>query len=117
MTTLSTHVLDIAAGNPAAGMRIDFSIFECGAYRLIKTVVTNQDGRASEPLLAERDMAAGRYELLFHVADYFAQRSATSGEPPFLDTVPVRFGLAHPDQHYHVPLLVSPWSFATYRGS
>ena len=117
MTTLTTHVLDIAAGKPAAGMRIDFSVKSGEGYRLVKTVHTNEDGRAPEPLLGPREMAAGRYELVFYVAEYFARAGVTGAQPAFLDTVPVRFGIAHPAEHYHVPLLVSPWSFTTYRGS
>ena len=117
MTTLTTHVLDVYSGKPASGMRIDFSAFEGGGYRVLKTVRTDADGRAPEPLLNEREMAAGRYELSFHVAEYFKAKGVEIAEPAFLDTVPVRFGIAHPREHYHVPLLVTPWSYSTYRGS
>ena len=114
---LTTHVLDVAHGTPAAGMRIDFSVREGERYRLVCTVVTDADGRAPAPLLGEADIASGQYELVFHVAAYYAQRGVSAADPPFLDTVPVRFGLAHPREHYHVPLLVTPWSYTTYRGS
>jgi hydroxyisourate hydrolase len=117
MTTLTTHVLDVYSGKPASGMCIDFAVLDGGEYRLVKTVRTDADGRAPEPLLGERDMAAGRYELTFHVAEYFAAKGVELPEPSFLDAVPVRFGIAHPREHYHVPLLVTPWSYSTYRGS
>lgn len=117
MTTLTTHVLDVYSGKPAVGMRIDFSVMKDGGAHLIKTVHTDADGRAPEALLNERDMAAGRYELTFHVAEYFTGKGVKLPEPPFLDAVPVRFGIADPREHYHVPLLVTPWSYSTYRGS
>ena len=117
MTKLSTHVLDTANGRPAAGVRIDFSVLDGERYRLLKTVQTNADGRTDEPLLDAAAMAGGRYELVFHVGDYFAGLGAAMADPPFLDTVPLRFAIADPTQHYHVPLLVSPWSYSTYRGS
>ena len=114
---LTTHVLDVANGTPAAGMRIDFSVRDGDRYRLVRTVVTDADGRAPEALLGPADVAAGEYELVFHVADDYRQRGSAAADPPFLDTVPVRFGLAHVHEHYHVPLLVTPWSYTTYRGS
>jgi len=114
---LTTHVLDVAHGMPAVGMRIDFSVREGERYRLVRTVVTDGDGRAPEPLLGTEDAAAGEYELVFHVGDYYALRGGPMTDPPFLDTVPVRFGIAHVHEHYHVPLLVTPWSYTTYRGS
>ena len=114
---LTTHVLDVAHGTPAAGMRIDFSVREGDRYRLIRTVVTDVDGRAPEPLLGEAEMKAGQYELVFHVAAYYAMRGVSVADPPFLEAVPVRFGLANAREHYHVPLLVTPWSYTTYRGS
>lgn len=117
MSKLSTHVLDTANGQPAAGVRIDFSVQDGTQYRLLKTVQTNADGRTDEPLLDASAMARGRYELVFHIGNYFANRGAAMTDPPFLDTVPLRFAIADPDQHYHVPLLVSPWSYSTYRGS
>jgi len=117
MGRLSTHVLDTMHGRPAAGMTIELYALEAGQRRLLKQITTNSDGRADAPLLAGDDFRAGRYELVFHVAPYFLARGVALPDPPFLDTVPIRFGLAEADGHYHVPLLVSPWSYSTYRGS
>lgn len=106
MSSLSTHVLDTMRGRPAAGMKIEL----WSGGELLKSVTTNADGRTDSPLLAGNDFAIGDYELLFHVGDYF-------GERRFLDRVPVRFTISEPAAKYHVPLLVSPWSYSTYRGS
>ena len=114
---LSTHVLDIASGCPAGGMKIELWSLTPGAPKLLKTVRTNADGRTDQPLLNAEEMVAGAYELIFFVADYFAQKAAGKTEIPFLDRVPVRFGIADPQAGYHVPLLVSPWAYSTYRGS
>jgi 5-hydroxyisourate hydrolase len=115
---LTTHVLDTSRGRPAAGLRIDFSRVDAdGRPRLIRTVTTNADGRVDAPLLGPGEMQAGRYELLFHVGAYFRSTGAALGDPPFLDQVPVRFAIAEPTAHYHVPLLVSPYGYVTYRGS
>jgi len=114
---LSTHVLDTARGQPAAGMTIDLLRLEAdGTARPVKTVVTNADGRTDEPLLAGAALVAGGYRLVFHVADYFAATGAADAGA-FLRDVPVEFVVAEPTANYHVPLLVSPWSYATYRGS
>lgn len=117
MGRLTTHVLDTAHGRPGAGVRVDLSVLEGGGWRLIKTVRTNADGRTDQPLLAGEEMKPGQYELLFHVADYFAQQGAALAQPPFFDRIPVRFGVADANLHYHVPLLCAPWSYTTYRGS
>ena len=117
MGKLTTHVLDTASGQPAAGMRIDFAVLDGNGWRHIKTLHTNADGRTDEPLLAAEAMRAGEFELMFHVAEYFRTRGVMLPEPPFLDRVPLRFGLADTDAHYHVPLLCTPWSYSTYRGS
>lgn len=117
MGKLSTHVLDTARGRPASGMRIDFAVLEGGAWRSLKTVTTNADGRTDEPLLAGDTLRTGEYELVFHVADYFRGQGVNLPEPPFIDRVPVRFGIASAAENYHVPLLCSPWSYSTYRGS
>lgn len=117
MARLSTHVLDTAHGGPAAGLRIELSRLEGGTYRLLKTLVTNADGRTDELPLSAAEMAVGRYELLFDVAGYFRARGTPLAEPPFIESVPVRFAIADASGDYHVPLLVSPWSYATYRGS
>jgi 5-hydroxyisourate hydrolase len=114
---LTTHVLDTVSGKPAEGVRIDFSVFEGNAYRLIRTVHTNADGRNGEPLLTPETMKAGQYELVFYVADYFTKQGAVLPNPPFLDKAVIQFGMADAASHYHVPLLASPWSYTTYRGS
>ncbi len=115
---LTTHVLDTSRGRPAAGLRIDFSAIEPdGMMRLIKTVTTNADGRSDAPLLGAGEMRVGRYELLFHVGAYFRAMGEALPDPPFLDQVPVRFAIAEPQTRYHVPLLVSPYGYVTYRGS
>ena len=115
---LTTHILDTMRGKPGAGVRVElFALDAGGAPRRIAEAVTNADGRTETPLLAGEAMKAGRYELLFHIGDYFKRSGAAAGDPPFLDVVPVRFAVADPAAHYHVPLLASPWSYTTYRGS
>ena len=115
---LSTHVLDTQAGRPAAGVTIELlELSANGEQRMIACATTNRDGRTDEPLIGGRPLPIGRYELRFHVADYFAGVGARQDEPPFLDVVPVRFAVAEAEGHYHVPLLVTPWSYCTYRGS
>jgi 5-hydroxyisourate hydrolase len=109
---LTTHVLDTANGRPAAGLRIELR----RGGELLKAVTTNDDGRTDEPLLVDDDFSEGEYELTFHVGDYFA-RPGDAGGLRFLESVPVRFGIADAEQHYHVPLLTSPWAYSTYRGS
>jgi 5-hydroxyisourate hydrolase len=118
MGRLSTHVLDIASGRPAAGVRLRLHrLGENGKRREIVATTTNADGRTDTPLLAGESYAPGRYELEFDIGEYFAGTGTTSGDAPFLDTVPIRFTIAEADGHYHVPLLASPWSYTTYRGS
>lgn len=118
MGRLSTHVLDIQSGRPAAGVAIDLIwISGEGTGRLLKGARTNSDGRTDAPLLSGEEMAAGVYELRFHVGDYFRAKGEELPEPAFVDIVPIRFGLADAGGHYHVPLLVSPWAYSTYRGS
>ncbi len=115
---LSTHVLDNHAGRPAAGMRISLrELSSDDTPRLLRETRTNADGRTDAPLISGQPVPAGQYELLFSVADYFAAQNVPLAEPPFLDVVPVRFSIAEPEGHYHVPLLVTPWSYGTYRGS
>lgn len=113
MARLSTHVLDTAHGVPAAGLVV--RLYRGG--ELLKTTVTNADGRPPEPLLGGDALEPGRYELVFEVAAYFRARGVALPDPPFLDEVRLAFGIADPAGHYHVPLLVSPWSYGTYRGS
>jgi hydroxyisourate hydrolase len=111
-------VLDTASGRPAAGLRIDLCALGAdGGARPLKTVTTNGDGRTDRPLLDETEMAPGRYEIAFHVGDYFRSAGTALPDPPFLDVVPVRFAIADRHGRYHVPLLVGPWSYTTYRGS
>jgi 5-hydroxyisourate hydrolase len=119
--SLTTHVLDTARGVPAAGVVIElYRLQGDGAEerreRLVR-LVTNSDGRTDRPALQGVDLRAGRYELVFFIGDYFRRAIADLPEILFIDQVPIRFGVADPTAHYHVPLLASPWSFSTYRGS
>jgi 2-oxo-4-hydroxy-4-carboxy-5-ureidoimidazoline decarboxylase len=114
---LSTHVLDTHAGRPAAGLVIELRELSASGDRLVVRAVTNEDGRTDAPLIADRPVPIGRYELAFAVGDYFAHRGVRVADPPFLDIVPIRFAVAEAEGRYHVPLLVTPWSYSTYRGS
>jgi 5-hydroxyisourate hydrolase len=115
---LTTHVLDITRGHPAANLTIELHQMDpSGETRLLKTVQTNSDGRTSEPLLQGEELQVGTYQIVFDVGDYFGTQGEPASNPPFLDRIPIRFGISDPDAHYHVPLLVSPWSYSTYRGS
>jgi 5-hydroxyisourate hydrolase len=113
MGKLSTHVLDTTAGKPAAKVKIE--LFR--EKTLLKTAETNQDGRCDAPLLEGADLTEGRYELVFHAGDYFAAQGVALPEPRFVDRVTIAFGIADASQNYHVPLVVTPWSYSTYRGS
>ena len=118
MGRLSTHVLDTMLGKPAKGVTIELQrLGPDGAWLAIKRVLTNADGRTDAPLLVGEAFTLGTYMLSFHIGDYFRDASVPAATPPFLDIVPVRFTLAEPDGHYHVPLLATPWSYSTYRGS
>jgi len=115
---LSTHVLDTARGRPASGMALELAQLAADGGRLVLVqATTNADGRTDAPLLAGRPLPVATYELVFDVAAYFAAAGVALAEPPFLDRVPLRFAIAEPEGHYHVPLLVSPWAYSTYRGS
>jgi len=115
---LSTHVLDTHSGRPAAGMAIELvELSELGGPRVVTRAITNADGRTDRPLIGGRPVPIGRYELTFNVGDYFAGRQVPMMDPPFLDSIPLRFSVSEPEGHLHVPLLVTPWSYATYRGS
>jgi 5-hydroxyisourate hydrolase len=115
---LTTHVLDTAHGRPAAGIRVELSRLDprSGERTVLKKLRTNLDGRTDAPLLRADELDRGVYEMVFEVGEYFAGGSE-GPDPPFLDRVPLRFGIADPSVHYHVPLLASPWSYSTYRGS
>lgn len=114
---LSTHVLDTARGKPAAGVKIALYALSGDARHKIKDVVTNQDGRTDAPMLSGDDLRAGVYELVFFAGDYLRASGQASGETLFLDQIPIRFGVPDAAQHYHVPLLISPFAYSTYRGS
>ncbi len=114
---LTTHVLDTANGCPAAGVSVALFRLEDEDRQLLLQTVTNDDGRTDQPLVAVDALQPGQYELIFEVAEYFEKRGNKLDDPPFLDRVVLRFAIADPDQHYHVPLLVSPWSYSIYRGS
>ena len=115
---LSTHVLDTHSGRPAVGIALELvELSNLGANRVVTRAITNADGRTDQPLIHGRPVPIGRYELTFSVGNYFAGRKVPLSDPPFLDSIPLRFGVSDPEGHLHVPLLVTPWSYATYRGS
>jgi 2-oxo-4-hydroxy-4-carboxy-5-ureidoimidazoline decarboxylase len=115
---LSTHVLDTHGGRPAAGIAVELvELSNLGVSRVVARAVTNADGRTDQPLIHGRPVPIGRYELIFGVGSYFAERQVPMSDPPFLDQIPLRFSVSEPEGHLHVPLLVTPWSYATYRGS
>ena len=117
MGRLSTHVLDTTIGRPAAGVKIELFRLTGNDWRQLKSVVTNADGRTEQPLLVGGELTTGTYRLEFHIIDYFRRVGAVLADPPFLDVVPVQVGIADLAAHYHVPLLCTPWSYSTYRGS
>jgi 2-oxo-4-hydroxy-4-carboxy-5-ureidoimidazoline decarboxylase len=115
---LSTHVLDTHSGRPAAGISIELTeLSDLGQSRVVAQAITNSDGRTDQPLIGGRPVPIGRYELTFHVGAYFTDRGVPLSDPPFLDRIPLQFAVSDPEGHLHVPLLVTPWSYATYRGS
>jgi 5-hydroxyisourate hydrolase len=116
MGQLTTHVLDISAGLPAAGLAIEVHAWLADAPTLVASVITGTDGRLTQPLVAGTDFRAGRYTLTFFVARYFRARGVVLAEPAFIEEAVIRVGIAHPEQHYHVPLLIAPWSYSVYRG-
>jgi 5-hydroxyisourate hydrolase len=113
---LTTHVLDTARGVPGAGMRVELYALT-PKYEKLTSITTNADGRADAPLLEGADFKAGQYELLFRAGDYFREAGIALDDPAFLDEIPIRFAISNGEAHYHVPLLVTPWSYSTYRGS
>jgi 5-hydroxyisourate hydrolase len=115
---LSTHVLDTMHGEPAEGMKVSLFTTQAGQAALVKSFTLNDDGRSPDgPLYDSSNLKAGTYRLVFDVAGYFKARGVALPEPPFLDVVPIRFSVAEPEAHYHVPLVATPWSYSTYRGS
>ena len=117
MGRLTTHVLDTASGTPAAGMGIELSVLDGSSWRKLKTLKTNAGGRTDEPLLEGAALKAGQYRLTFDVSSYYRNLGTDLANPPFLDRVPLRFGIADPGEHCHVPLLCTPWGYTTYKGS
>jgi 5-hydroxyisourate hydrolase len=117
MARLSTHVLDTSRGQPAPNVRIDLHLCSNGARRHIRSAATNADGRTDEPLLSGDHLESGVYELTFHAGEYFRGAGIALTDPAFLDEIVIRFGVADPAANYHVPLLLSPYGYSTYRGS
>ena len=116
MTKLTTHVLDVYSGKPGKGIKVDLYKVQNNERKKLNSVILNNDGRADKPLIEGTNFKAGQYELVFFVVDYF-NKIAELPKIPFLDDVVIRFGIFNSKEHYHVPLLVSPWSYSTYRGS
>ena len=117
MAKLSTHVLDTHSGRPAAGVAVELYALEAQGARLLASARTNADGRTDRPLLEGAAVKRGRYRLVFHAGDYFRARGVALPDPPFVDVVPIEFGIAEDGGSYHVPLVCTPWSWSTYRGS
>lgn len=117
MGKLSTHVLDTVHGVPARGVALELYRLDGDSRTLLAQAVTNQDGRCDAPLLSGSALTRGVYELVFHAGNYFARKGVSLPEPRFVDQVVLRFGVANPDENYHVPLVVTPWTWSTYRGS
>ena len=116
MTKLTTHVLDVYSGKPGKGISVELYYISNSERKKITSVKLNNDGRADSPLVEGKNFIKGKYELIFNIGDYFKNISSDK-DIPFLDDVVIRFGISNPSEHYHVPLLVSPWSYSTYRGS
>ena len=116
MTKLTTHVLDVYSGKPGKGISVELYFIKNSEKKKITSVKLNDDGRANSPLVEGENFVKGKYELVFYIGDYFKGISIVN-DVPFLDDVVIRFGISDPSEHYHVPLLVSPWSYSTYRGS
>ena len=116
MTKLTTHVLDVYSGKPGKGIKVDLYFIDKSEKKKLKSVVLNNDGRSEQPLIENDEFKTGKYELIFFVGDYFKEITKNK-DLKFLDDVVIRFGISNNKEHYHVPLLVSPWSYSTYRGS
>lgn len=119
MSGITTHILDLASGLPASDVEIEVFFFQAvsAKWELINKAYTNTDGRLDSPFIQGDALQTGSYELLFHIGEYYKSKGSIMPEPPFLDLIPVRFGIADSNAHYHVPLLVSPWGYQIYRGS
>jgi len=116
MTKLTTHVLDVYSGKPGNGVKVELYYLKNNDRKKIKSIILNNDGRAEEPLVEGVNFIEGKYEIVFFIGDYF-KKTINSKKIPFLDDVIIRFGISNSKEHYHIPLLVSPWSYSTYRGS
>tara|TARA_Y100000768_G_C23661498_1_gene533390 strand:+ start:115 stop:465 length:351 start_codon:yes stop_codon:yes gene_type:complete len=116
MTKLTTHVLDVYSGKPGNGVKVELYYLKNNDRKKIKSIILNNDGRAEEPLIEGVNFIEGKYEIVFFIGDYF-KKTINSKKIPFLDDVIIRFGISNSKEHYHIPLLVSPWSYSTYRGS
>ena len=116
MSKLTSHVLDVYSGKPGAGIKVDVYFISDNGRNKLNTVLLNKDGRADTSLVEGSNFKEGKYELVFFIGDYF-KKITNLPKTPFLDEVVIRFGISDPNEHYHVPLLVSPWSYSTYRGS
>ena len=116
MTKLTTHVLDVYSGKPGKGIRVELYNIQSNKREKLNSVILNNDGRTDIPLIEGENFKEGRYEIIFYVGDYFKKITDTP-KIPFLDDIVIKFGISNAKEHYHVPLLVSPWSYSTYRGS
>tara|TARA_Y100000590_G_C15395680_1_gene891847 strand:- start:346 stop:696 length:351 start_codon:yes stop_codon:yes gene_type:complete len=116
MTKLTTHVLDVYSGKPGKGIRVELYNIQSNKREKLNSVILNNDGRSDIPLIEGENFKEGRYEIIFYVGDYF-KKIADTPKIPFLDDIVIKFGISNAKEHYHVPLLVSPWSYSTYRGS
>ena len=117
MGKLSTHILDTVHGGPAANVLIELYSMDTTVPKLLVTARTNADGRTDAPLLTDTEVKRGRYRLIFHIGEHFKSTGMTLPDPPFVDVVPIDFGIADEGGNYHVPLVCSPWTYSTYRGS
>ncbi len=117
MAGITTHILDVSGGIPATGVSVELYRQSGETWDMVRELVTNVDGRTDEPILKPEETTIAVYELRFHIGDYFAAKNNDEDDVPFLDIVPVRFSISELTRHYHVPLLVAPWSYTTYRGS
>ena len=116
MTKLTTHVLDVYSGKPGKGIKVDLYSIKSGKREKLNSIILNSDGRPDKPLIEGSNFKEGQYEIIFFVGEYFKKITETPNIP-FLDDIVIRFGISNSKDHYHVPLLVSPWSYSTYRGS